>query len=66
MKPRTIPEPKLSSARPLSPLDLNKFHFNPKHTVLTPATLMNLVKDKDTSKDVAASDASSSHVSTVN
>lgn len=34
-KPLNIPQPDLKSAQPLTPLQLNAFRFDPKHTVLT-------------------------------
>ena len=36
---KTIPRPEIEGARKLGPLDLNRYHFSDKRTVLTPARL---------------------------
>lgn len=47
MKPKNIPVPNLISGKKLSALELNKFHFNTQHTVLTPEQLLRLNKSAD-------------------
>ena len=39
MKPLQIPRPEIKGATELNPMALNKVHFDPKHTVLTPGQL---------------------------
>lgn len=39
MTPKSIPIPSLTSAKRLGALEMNKFRFNSKHTVLTPEQL---------------------------
>ena len=39
-------DPEISSAKELSPLDLNNIKLDIKHTVLTPQYLENLIQNK--------------------
>lgn len=44
--PEHISPPVLQSARKLSPLELNSYRFDVKHTVLTPELLEKMHKNK--------------------
>lgn len=54
MKPKIIPEPKLTGAKKLGGLEMNRFHFNSKHTVLTPDQLRKMASEQPCSRDVRA------------
>lgn len=44
--PKQIPHPDLKDAEKLTPLDLNSFRFDPKHTVLTPELLEQMAQQR--------------------
>lgn len=48
---KTIPRPSIEGARRLGPLDLNRYHFSDKRTVLTPQLLESMARRQATKAD---------------